>query len=255
VIKLVLLPGMDGTGELFRDFVAALPEGSETVVAHYPGDRRLRYAGLMEFVQAAVSVISGTSSTSANSATSTDAPFCLIAESFSTPLAIQYAAMNPPNLKGLVLCAGFCTSPLQGWRRTLAFGLAQFIFWLPLPGFFVEMLLAGPNAPRSLVTAVKAAASWVEPEVMAGRVRDVLTCDVRAALAKVSVPILYLQAAQDQLVSPDCLAEAQRIKPEETVVVDGPHLLMQREPKLCADVVMRFVQGDRMKAAQGLPVA
>ena len=249
MIKLVLLPGMDGTGELFRDFVAALPEGSETVVAHYPGDRRLRYAGLMEFVLGAVSAISGTS------ANSTAAPFCLVAESFSTPLAIQYAATNPPNLKGLVLCAGFCTSPLQGWRRTLAFGLAQFIFWLPLPGFFVEMLLAGPNAPRTLVTAVKAAASWVEPEVMAGRVRDVLTCDVRAALAKVSVPILYLQAAQDQLVSPDCLAEAQRIKPEETVVVDGPHLLMQREPKLCADVGGRFVQGDRMKAAQGLPVA
>jgi pimeloyl-[acyl-carrier protein] methyl ester esterase len=247
VTRLVLLPGMDGTGELFRDFVAALPEGAETVVAHYPGDRRLRYPALMEFVLAAVSAIS---------ATSPNQPFFLVAESFSTPLAIQYAATNPPNLKGLVLCAGFCTSPLQGWRRTLAFGLAQFIFWLPLPGFGVEMFLAGPNAPRALVAAVKAAASWVEPEIMAGRVRDVLTCDVRAALAKISVPILYLQAAQDQLVSPACLAEAQRIKPEETVVVDGPHLLMQREPKLCADVVMRFVQGDRMNAAvQGSSIA
>ena len=244
MIKLVLLPGMDGTGELFRDFVAALPEGTETAVAHYPGDRRLRYPALMEFVRAAAATISAANES-----------FYLVAESFSTPLAIQYAATNPPNLKGLILCAGFCTSPLQGWRRTLAFGLAQFIFWLPLPGFWVEMFLAGPDAPRALVTAVKAAASWVEPEVMAGRVRDVLTCDVRAELARISVPILYLQAAQDQLVSPACLTEAQRIKPEETIVVDGPHLLMQREPKLCADVVVRFAQGDRRSADQGIPVA
>jgi pimeloyl-[acyl-carrier protein] methyl ester esterase len=228
VTKLVLLPGMDGTGELFRDFVAALPEGTDTVAVHYPGDRRLRYPGLLEFVRAAAPE---------------DKPFCLVAESFSTPLAILYAATNPPNLKGIVLCAGFVTSPVWGWRRTLALALAQFIFWLPLPRFFIEMFLAGPGASSALVSAVQAASSWVEPEIMAGRARDVLTCDVRAEMAKVNVPILYLQAAQDKMVGPVSLEVARSIKPEMTVVVDGPHLLFQREPVLSAEVVMKFVQG------------
>ena len=78
---------------------------------------------------------------------------------------------------------------------------------------------------------------------MAGRARDVLTCDVRAEMAKVNVPILYLQAAQDKMVGPVSLEVARSIKPEMTVVVDGPHLLFQREPVLSAEVVMKFVQG------------
>jgi pimeloyl-[acyl-carrier protein] methyl ester esterase len=103
--KLVLLPGMDGTGNLFADFVEALPDTFEVEVVHYPNNVCLSYTELMTFVQ---------------SAAPPSEPFVLVAESFSTPLAIQYAATNPPDLRGLVICAGFVTTPLQGWRRFLA---------------------------------------------------------------------------------------------------------------------------------------
>jgi hypothetical protein len=46
--KLVLLPGMDGTGELFAGFVKALPEGFDPVIMRYPIDRPLSYADLLE---------------------------------------------------------------------------------------------------------------------------------------------------------------------------------------------------------------
>jgi hypothetical protein len=42
VFKLVLLPGMDGTGELFSNFEAALPSSLETVRVRYPADDTLR---------------------------------------------------------------------------------------------------------------------------------------------------------------------------------------------------------------------
>ena len=70
-LRFVLLPGMDGTGELFADFVDALPKSFETVRVRYPADRCLSYSELEELVQAACSE-----------------PFMLVAESFSTPLAI-----------------------------------------------------------------------------------------------------------------------------------------------------------------------
>lgn len=70
-----------------------------------------------------------------------------------------------------------------------------------------------------------------------------LSCDARAALRKVAVPILYIQAKHDRLVPMSCEEEIRRIKPKTSVVViDGPHLLLQREPQRVAEVVAEFIQ-------------
>jgi pimeloyl-[acyl-carrier protein] methyl ester esterase len=94
---------MDGTGTLFREFVKALPEAFESEVVRYPSDRCLSYTQLAPFVRPAISISES---------------FVIVAESFSTPLAIQCAATNPPNLKGPVICAGFATSPVPGWQSS-----------------------------------------------------------------------------------------------------------------------------------------
>lgn len=227
-LKLVLLPGMDGTGELFTDFVEALPDMFETETARYPTDGCRSYSEMADFVR---------------SVTPESEPFVLIAESFATPLAIQYAATNPPNLKGLVICAGFATSPVRGWLRFIFPFLRPILFRVALPEFAARFFLVGPTAPPSLVAAVRTAVSSVQPKVLSARVRTVLACDVRAELDRVAVPILYIQAKQDRLVSALCLEEIRRIKPQVAVVaIAGPHLLLQREPHQIAEVVARFVQ-------------
>src|ERR1700756_6048956 len=90
--KLVLLPGMYGTGELFKDFMSALPADFWSTALCYPNDVCLSYSDLLRLVQFSVEG---------------SEPYVIVAESFSTPLAIQFAATNPPSLKGLVLSAGF----------------------------------------------------------------------------------------------------------------------------------------------------
>ena len=225
--KLVLLPGMDGTGQLFKEFVDALPEALETVTVRYPTERCLSYAELEDLVRTACP-ISG--------------PFVLLAESFSTPLAIKYAAANPANHEGLVLCAGFATSPVRSCRRFLASLLAPLMFHVPLPNFAAKLWLVGPGAAPSLLTAVRSAVSSVQSKVLAARLRAVLEFDVRAELGRVAVPILYIQASQDRLVRASCLEELRRIKPRMAVaVLEGPHLLLQREPRRAAAVVTVFV--------------
>ena len=72
--RLVLLPGMDGTGDLFADFVSALPDGFETGIVRYPTEIFLSYSELMPLVQ---------------SLAPASEPFVLVAESFSTPLALS----------------------------------------------------------------------------------------------------------------------------------------------------------------------
>ena len=53
-LTLLLLPGMDGTGALFDDFVKLLPGWIEPVVVGYPRDRQLSYDQLSRIVESVV---------------------------------------------------------------------------------------------------------------------------------------------------------------------------------------------------------
>lgn len=227
-LKLVLLPGMDGTGELFSEFIAALPESFEAVAVGYPTERFLPYSELETLVRAACPV---------------SEPYILVAESFSTPLAIQYAATNPPNLAGLALCAGFATSPVKGWRRFLGSLLAPLVFRIPLPDLAAKFWLVGADAPASLLTAVHHAISSVQPGVLTQRLRALLASDVRGAMGRIGAPILYIRAEQDRLVSASCVEELRQIRPEMSVaVLAGPHLLLQRRPQRAAEAIVGFIR-------------
>jgi pimeloyl-ACP methyl ester carboxylesterase len=228
MIRLVLLPGMDGTGELFSEFIARLPAGFDVVIVPFPTTRFLPYTELEHLVRGSCPQ---------------SEPFVLIAESFSTPLALQYAATNPTNLRGIVLCAGFATSPVRGWRRLLIFLLASFMFHISLPSRTAKNWLVGADAPPRLLASLRAAVSSVKPDVLSARLRAVLACDVRKAAGQIQVPILYIRADQDRLVSFGSMEELRQVRPQmEVTVVEGPHLLLQREPQRTAEVVAKFVR-------------
>ena len=70
-LKLVLLPGMDGTGELFAGFAMALPEWIHPQVVRYPREH-LSLTDLLLTVRSALLK---------------SEPFVILAESFSTPIA------------------------------------------------------------------------------------------------------------------------------------------------------------------------
>lgn len=74
---------MDGTGELFRPFLAASKPEFRATVIKYPTDKLLDYAALAESV---------------SSQLPTDERFVLLAESFSGPIAISLAASKPKGL-------------------------------------------------------------------------------------------------------------------------------------------------------------
>jgi pimeloyl-ACP methyl ester carboxylesterase len=89
---------------------------------------------------------------------------------------------------------------------------------------------------------VKTAIRSVKPKVLTARLRQVLAVDVRTELKKISVPVLFIQAQQDRLAGPSCLEEIARISPQIKIArIDGPHLILQREPKQSADVVAQFM--------------
>lgn len=205
-----------------------LPDEVEADIVRYPGNAQLSYAKLEAFVEAALAG---------------QGPFVLLAESFSTPLAIHCATKNHPNLKGLVICAGFASSPIHGWRRCAASLLAPILFRFPLPKIAARYFLLGKDAPPSLAAAVQDAVSSTKPGVLASRLLAILACDARAELGRIAVPILYIQADDDRMVSDRSLAEIRRIQPRTAVeVVPGSHLILQSQPSRCAEIVMEFIR-------------
>lgn len=82
-MRCIVLPSMDGTGELLSDFVAAMAPAFDTEVVAYPRDRILGYDELVARVRPQLP---------------TDEPYLLIGESFSGPIAIRLAASKPPRL-------------------------------------------------------------------------------------------------------------------------------------------------------------
>lgn len=219
---------MDGTGRLYSRLVQALPEDWRTIVLDYPADAIVGYEELLQRV---------------SSIAWERRPFLLVAESYSTPLAISFAATHPEHLKGVVLCAGFASSPLVGWRKLVARLISPVLFCLSLSDWALRWFLIGEAAEPALMEEVRDAIASVQPSVLAARLRDILDCDACEDLREIDVPMLYLQAAHDQLVRDTNLAMMRRYR-EDLIVqrIDGPHLLFQREPEQAARAIETFVR-------------
>lgn len=224
---LVLLPGLDGTGGLFDDFVEALPKELVTTVVRFPPDRFLPYTQLVPFVV---------------DAAPRSERFVLLAESYSTPLALKYAATNPRNLAGLIISAGFVSPPLGGWSSFVRVAVGIWPFGVRLPKAALRYFLLRNSCSQGLVDRVMQNLELVGSQTVIGRVREVLACDARGDLAGTKMPILYIQALSDRLLSSTCLKEVFRAKPDVAVAtIEAPHLLLQQEPVKAAELVTEFL--------------
>lgn len=266
---LVLLPGLDGTGKLFAEFVRALNPTVECVVVAYPKDQPMGYEELEGLVVSALPK---------------DRAFVLLGESFSGPLAIRIAARagnlsqdvttdlsgskresgrrtgvtplvrrcrasagstNGPadgeRLVGLILCVTFAKNPYPslGWARSLAAYLPvkRFPRWLRAP------LMWGSVSPSDAPSQVERAMSGVAVAVVRKRIAEILAVDETAALRQIRVPTLVLRAVGDRVVSRRATQVILKNSPEAKVVeVDGPHLLLQTRAEQCAEAVVSFLR-------------
>ena len=225
-ITLVLMPGLDGTGEQFAPLLRELPDSLVPLVVRYPRDRALDYDALLPIVVAQLPQ---------------NAPFVLLGESFSGPLAIRIASQQPSGLCALVLVATFHRRPVSSWLalgKTFARGP---VFSRPPPAFVIRQMLAGRDAPDALVRGFQASSASVRSDVLALRVRAALEVDVSSALAEVRVPIVYFAARHDALVRAAIPDEMRALVPSlEVHSFATPHLLLQRQPREAAAALAEF---------------
>ena len=222
-MRLLLLPGLDGTGALFAPFVAQLDCAFEAEVVSYP---------TTEVTPAAMEL--------------PREPFAIVAESFSGPIALRLAAKRPANLIAIVLVATFVESPMR-WVPA----------WVVRPKLFARLArsrmlirhqLLDASASDELVDLVRAAIMRVPAPVLAGRVRTLLSLNASDALQACEAPMLYLQAAQDRIVPGRAAQLMARYRPDLRVErIEGPHLLLQCNPAGAARVIEQFLVETRKK--------
>lgn len=226
-LTLVLLPGMDGTGDMFTPLVSAMGTTCQTLCIRYPGEIAMGYAELEVLVRSKLPQ---------------KGPFVVLGESFSGPIAASLSAAPPPGMVGVVLCCTFLRNP----RPQLAVfgGLLRFAPLKAAPVVAMAAVLLGKFSTAALRSALSAALDQVSNATLRARLRAVLNVDARASLAAAKVPVLYLQADQDYLLPASAAMEVKASLPATKMVsVHGPHLLLQACPTLAATAISHFILG------------
>ena len=81
----------------------------------------------------------------------------------------------------------------------------------------------------------------VSPKALGGRVAAILSVDTRPLLSKIRVPMLYLRANEDRVVSRAAgLTILDQRSDIQLAEFDAPHFLLQTEPAACAATVLEF---------------
>jgi pimeloyl-ACP methyl ester carboxylesterase len=222
---LVLLPGMDGTGELFFPLTRALAEHIPTKIVRYP-DQPLDYREHEAFVREHLP---------------RDGAFVVLGESFSGPIAISLAADPPPGMIGYVMCVSFVTCPRVALEVLRP--LIPLTFLNRVPRFVAQYSLMDGQGSPELLEAHQRALREVSNSALRARLKAISHIDVRERLKQVSLPGLYLRGTRDRVVPKRAAREyLESVRNARMVEIEGPHQLVQINPTDSAAAIRIFLR-------------
>ena len=218
----VLMPGFDGTGDLYQGLIEELGNELGSVVVCYSSNNSLG-----EYVDEAISQAPK------------NQPIILIAESFSGPIALEIVDRGELDVRGLVLSATFLSPPL---KPAIELGLKMPIFPKSIKKQTAKSFCLNGVGKEDVVSAVNASVASMSKSAIKSRLSALLEMDAAAAASQCEIPVLYLQASQDRLISSsrsDDLVDALSNCGRE--IIDAPHLLFQANPESATESIGKWV--------------
>lgn len=225
--KLVLLPGLDGTGLLFQPLLEQLGNNLSAQVIRYPPDQCLSVQELAAQVRQEVAF---------------DHDTVLLAESFSGLVAMELLWQGIP-LHSVIFCASFASTP-RPWLLQLAMLLPlETLIRLPLPDGLLRLL--GLNA--RLVELIRQVREQVSPAVFAHRLRLIAAARHQQQEQRWEIPCHYLRATDDWAVPERCAVELQQYftHVDMTRIAESGHFLLQSQPAACVAVIRSRMKTSR----------
>ncbi len=230
-LAVCLLPGLDGTGRLYRSLAAELATDFDVRVFDYPDDV------LGSYPELAASIIARLPQ---------EKPFVLVAESFAGPLSVLVASKRPAGLRGLVIAASFLRSPVTK-SKALAQLLQRFPDNLMPPLAVLEILLMGRWRNLQVRQALHSSLQDVPPRVLKSRLLCAMRVDVRGQFDRIGVPVLYLRASRDRLLRKGVALDfAMVARPPRQIDIKAPHFLFQAAASEAAQGIRRFIDDNHI---------
>ncbi len=223
-LKLVLLPGLDGTGVLFGPLLSVLPKTLETLVVPLKQEAGLSYTEQAEYVASKLG----------------DERIVLLAESYAGMVAYALVQSKRLNISHLVFVASFLSRPsaLSRLAPILPVNVARSSL---VPKRLMGALLFGSFSSLELVELFYSALNEVDAQVIRWRVRQVSR--LSPPQTKLEVPCTYLGATHDRLVSHRVMKQVEKLCPNLMVKrVPGTHFLLQTNPTPCAEILSNIAQ-------------
>jgi len=227
--EIVLLPGLDGTGDLFDRLAANLADEFTVNVMRYPNDPSLGYAGYAELARRLIG----------------QRRVFLLGESFSGPVAVRVAAQLGPQIKGVILAATFLRTPLPGWFMRRAARTEP----EATPKRIRDAILMGSYGDDELRNKVEQIVRGLSRPVRAARLRAIAEVDVRDDFSRLSCPVLVLHGRKDWLVSITDMQKAVCDKGGARIVAfSAAHMLLQTRAVEAAMEIRAFAKSKRLEA-------
>lgn len=217
--KLVLLPGLDGTGLLYRPLMQCLPAEIDYQViplsslsSDEPAEQAREIACLVG-----------------------SEPCVVFAESYSGLIAYELCRQKKLMLMHVIFAASFLHRPsaISRFAALLPIGLAR---RKCVPAWLMNKLLFGNTDRKSLLPLFYTALDTASLTALKNRL--VRISQLMPPVETIEQPCTYICAAEDWLVSKNALTVFQQLCQKLDVVsVDGGHLVAQGQPHKCVEII------------------
>lgn len=218
-MKIVLLPGLDGTGILFKKLIECLPRHLEVDVVSYENIEGLSYINQAKEI---ASKYQGEE-------------IFIVGESYSGSVAYELCQLLNSNLKGIVFLASFISRPtlLSVWTSFIPVGLLA-------PNFLTRALLYffgfNGSGGKNRVTAVFHSLKIANKAKLRSRLRNI--SNLRNPGFDIACPVIYVRPSKDWFVARKSVnILASKCSFFKEVSVEGGHFIAQANPVACAKVI------------------
>lgn len=217
-MKIILLPGLDGTGHLFEELMKQLPNDWDTTIYSYD------HIDAESFINQAVEI-----STKINN------DVFIIAESYSGRVAYELCQLLGARVKGVVFLASFISRPSQMSRLTKY--IPSFLFRANILSRWALYLVGfSASGSRTRVNPVFESLGLANKAKLNSRLRNIAS--LHEAVSLIECPVTYIKPTIDLLVSNKAITHLEsRCTTFKEVEISGGHFIAQSNPIACGKAI------------------
>jgi len=222
-VKVLLIPGMDGTGKLFSPLLDELPNGLDTqvvclndLITQNPIEQALEIASLIGSEEVII-----------------------LSESYSGYIAYHLSLLPNLNIKHVIFAASFLENPtwLSRLNKLLPLNLVRSDV---IPDIALSSVLFAQRNNKKLVNLFSSSLKLINNSTLRHRLKVIANL-VRPS-DSLSVPCTYVQASNDYLVSNKSVDVFKELCININVVkANGGHFIVQSNPQYFSKLVQGVI--------------